>query len=249
MTEQNPIQLPESQEPQSGGRKVDAGQGIEWLKEGWQVFLKNPGVWIAISVIALIIFVVLGFIPLLGQLAANLLAPVISAGLLIGCRALVQGEELKIEHLFAGFQQQTGNLVLLGVLALAASVVIGIVSFAIVGGSAATGAIVGNSAGAGMALGGFMLAMLVVLALAAPLAMAMWFAPALVVFRNRPPIEAIKASFNACLTNLMPFLVYGVLLFVLAIVAALPLGLGFILLLPVAAGSVYAAYVDIFERA
>lgn len=249
MTEQNPIQLPESQEPQYGGRKVDAGQGIEWLKEGWQVFLKNPGVWIAISVIALIIFVVLGFIPLLGQLAANLLAPVISAGLLIGCRALVQGEELKIEHLFAGFQQQTGNLVLLGVLALAASVVIGIVSFAIVGGSAATGAIVGNSAGAGMALGGFMLAMLVVLALAAPLAMAMWFAPALVVFRNRPPIEAIKASFNACLTNLVPFLVYGVLLFVLAIVAALPLGLGFILLLPVAAGSVYAAYVDIFERA
>lgn len=248
MTEQNPIQVPENQEPQSGGRTVDAGQGIEWLKEGWQIFLKNPGVWIAISIIALIIFVVLGFIPLLGPLAANLLAPVFSAGMLIGCRALAQGEELKIEHLFAGFQQQTGNLVLLGALALAASVVIFIVSIAIFGGSAATGAIVGHAAGAGMALGGFLLAMLVVLALAAPLAMALWFAPALVVFRNRPPIEAVKASFSACLTNLLPFLVYGVLLFVLAIVAALPLGLGFILLLPVAAGSVYAAYVDIFER-
>ncbi len=47
----------------------------------------------------------------------------------------------------------------------------------------------------------------------------------------------------------MPFLVYGVLMFVLAVVAAIPLGLGFILLLPVAAGSLYASYVDIFERA
>lgn len=249
MTEQNSIQIPETQEPQSGGRKVDAGQGIEWLKEGWQLFLRNPGVWIAISVIALIIFVVLGFIPLLGQLAANLLAPVFGAGLLVGCRALAQGEELKIEHLFAGFQQQTGNLVLLGVLAVVANVVIFIVSFAIFGGSAATGTIVGHAAGASMALGGFLLAVLVGLALTIPLAMALWFAPALVVFRNQPPIEAAKASFRACLANLLPFLVYGVLLFVIAIVAALPFGLGFIVLVPVAAGSVYAAYVDIFERA
>lgn len=249
MTEQNPIQIPETQEPQSGGRKVDAGQGIEWLKEGWQLFLRNPGVWIAISVIALIIFVVLGFIPLLGQLAANLLAPVFGAGLLVGCRALAQGEELKIEHLFAGFQQQTGSLVLLGVLAVVANVVIFIVSFAIFGGSAATGTIVGHAAGASMALGGFLLAVLVGLALTIPLAMALWFAPALVVFRNQPPIEAAKASFRACLANLLPFLVYGVLLFVIAIVAALPFGLGFIVLVPVAAGSVYAAYVDIFERA
>lgn len=249
MTEQNSIQIPETQEPQSGGRKVDAGQGIEWLKEGWQLFLRNPGVWIAISVIALIIFVVLGFIPLLGQLAANLLAPVFGAGLLVGCRALAQGEELKIEHLFAGFQQQTGNLVLLGVLAVVANVVIFIVSFAIFGGSAATGTIVGHAAGASMALGGFLLAVLVGLALTIPLAMALWFAPALVVFRNQPPIEAAKTSFRACLANLLPFLVYGVLLFVIAIVAALPFGLGFIVLVPVAAGSVYAAYVDIFERA
>jgi uncharacterized membrane protein len=253
MSENNPFLVPDPKEPQSPtgsatGRAVEAGQGVEWLREGWQLFLKNPGVWIAIAVIALVIFLVLGFIPMIGQLAANLLAPVIGAGMLIGCRALVRGDELKVEHLFAGFRHNTGNLVLLGVFAMVAAFAMGAVSLVIVGGSAATGVVMGDVAGAGMALGGLLLASLVVLALSVPLAMALWFAPALVVFRAMAPIDAVKASFNACLKNMVPFLVYGIIMLVLSFVAALPLFLGFVVLIPVIAGSIYAAYVDIFEN-
>ncbi|MGB0127325.1 MAG: BPSS1780 family membrane protein [Rhodocyclaceae bacterium] len=251
MNEQNSYQVPDkSSSGSSGGacRAVEPGQGIEWFKEGWQIFVKNPGVWIAISAIMVVIFVILNFLPVVGQLAANLLAPAFGAGLLVGCRALEQGEELKVEQLFAGFQRQTGSLILLGVLALVASVVIGVISFGVIGGSAATGAAIGDGAGMGMAMGGFLLAMLLVLILSVPLAMALWFAPALVVFRGLAPLDAAKASFNACVKNVVPFLIYGFLLFVAFIVAALPFGLGFILLLPVAAGSIYAAYMDIFER-
>jgi uncharacterized membrane protein len=233
--------------PRYAARTVDAGRGVEWLKQGWDLFLKNPGGWIAIAVIALVIFVVLGLMPLVGQLAANLLAPVLGAGMLLGCRALVQGEELKVEHLFAGFRRNTGNLVLLGVIALVGGLLIGFVSFAIVGGGALSGAVIGQGTGVGVAAGGFLLGMLVFLALTVPLAMALWFAPALVVFRDAAPVDAVKASFEACLKNVVPFLVYGLLLFVLGVLAALPLGLGFVLLLPVAAGSVHAAYRDIFE--
>lgn len=232
----------------TGGRAVDAAQAVEWLKQGWELFLKNPGVWIAIAVIVIVIFVVLSFIPLVGQMAANLLGPVLGAGMLVGCRALAQGEELKVEHLFAGFQRNTGNLVLLGVIALVGALAVGVVAVAIVGGGALSGAMVGHGTGAGMAAGGFLLGMLVFLALMVPLAMALWFAPALVVFRDSAPMDAVKTSFNACLRNIVPFLIYGLLLFVLGVLAAVPLGLGFILLLPVAAGSVYASYVDIFER-
>ena len=80
-----------------------------------------------------------------------------------------------------------------------------------------------------------------------PLAMAVWFAPALVVFRNVAPLEAMKASFFACLKNIVPFLVYGVILFVLCIVAMIPFGLGMLVMMPVMMGSVYASYVEIFE--
>jgi uncharacterized membrane protein len=105
----------------------------------------------------------------------------------------------------------------------------------------------GHLAGAGVALGGLLLALLVGLVLTVPLAMAVWFAPALVVFRNVVPLDAMKSSFNVCLKNLVPFLVYGVILFVLAVVAAIPFGLGFLVLMPVLIGAQYASYVDLYE--
>ena len=91
-----------------------------------------------------------------------------------------------------------------------------------------------------------LLAVLVALALLIPVAMAAWFAPALVVLNDMGVGDAIKASFWACLKNIVPFLVYGLILFGLAIVASIPFGLGWLALGPTLAASVYAAYRDIF---
>jgi uncharacterized membrane protein len=60
------------------------------------------------------------------------------------------------------------------------------------------------------------------------------------------PIPGLKASFNACMKNMVPFLVYGLITMTLCFFAALPVGLGFLVLGPVLAGSVYASYRDIF---
>lgn len=229
------------------GRVVDAGRSVEWLKRGWEAFTKNPGVWIAATLIAGVIMIVLAFVPLLGHLAAHFLAILFVAGLLLGAKSLAEGGELRIDHLFAGFKQNTGNLVLVGVFYLVGVVVILGAGFLIGGGSAVSGAMMGHVAGAGMALGGMLLAMLVVLALSVPLAMSVWFAPALVVFRNVAPLDAMKSSFNVCLKNLLAFLVYGVILFVLCFVAAIPFGLGFLVLMPVLIGAQYASYQDIYE--
>lgn len=252
MSDQNPFLIPDNAKPGAGqgtpvGRSVDAGRAIEWLKQGWEYFMKNPGVWIAMAVILLVIYFVLGMIPFLGFLASSLLAPVLTAGMLIGCKSLADGGELRIDQLFAGFKQNVGNLVVVGVLNLVGFFLIGLVVAFLVGGAALTGGMIGQGRGAGVAAGGFMLAMLVAFALSVPLLMAIWFAPALVVFRDVGPLEAIKASFAACLNNIVPFLVYGVITFVLFFIAVLPLGLGLIVLMPVILGSIYAAYVEIFE--
>lgn len=251
MVEQNPFLVPEGSGSQAGGfdlggRQVDAGRGIEWLKQGWQIFARNPGVWIAITVIMLVIFFVLSMIPFIGQLAASVLTPVFTAGPLLGCKALSEGGELRIDHLFAGFKDSLTNLVLVGVFYLIGMVVIMGVAFLIGGGGAITGAIMGRGPGVGVAAGGFLLAVLVMFALSVPLVMAIWFAPALVVFHNVAPLEAMKASFGACLKNIAAFLIYGVIAFVLLFIAALPFGLGLLVLLPILLGSLYAAYVDIF---
>jgi uncharacterized membrane protein len=67
------------------------------------------------------------------------------------------------------------------------------------------------------------------------------------VFRNAAPLEAMKVSFFACLKNIVPFIVYGVILFVLYVIAMIPFGLGMLIMVPVSMGSVYASYVEIFE--
>ncbi len=252
MSEQNPF-LVQGGGDQGGrafdpaGRTVEAGRGIEWLKQGWQLFIRNPGMWIAIAVILMVIFIVLSFIPVVGGLAAQFLMPVFAGGILLGCRSLSGGGDFGIDHLFAGFKQNTTNLILVGVFYLVGVIVITVLVFLIGGGAAVTGGLIGRGAGAGMAVGGFFVAMLVMLALMVPLAMAVWFAPALVVFQNVAPLEAMKASFFACLKNIVPFLVYGVILFVLCMIAMIPFGLGMLVMVPVMMGSTYASYVEIFE--
>ena len=236
-----------------GGRARPAGSGWTWIVEGWQLFMKAPGTWIAIAVIGLVIFIgfaLLGRIsPLLGNIASSLLAPVLAGGLMLGCRALDEGGALELGHLFAGFQAPFRRLIVVGAIYLALVLAIGLVVavitgaslFAMFGGGAAQ-----NPAVAGGALLTLGLGMLIGLALFVPVAMLIWFAPALVVLNQLAPVEALKQSWSGCVRNIVPFLIYGIVLFVLAIVASLPVMLGWLALGPVMVTSIYTSYRDIY---
>jgi uncharacterized membrane protein len=227
-------------------RVVPAGNAFDWLRQGWALFVVNPGVWIAMTIVLLVVVFALNIVPLVGTLAANLLTPLLGAGVLLACQKADSGQMPEITDLFAGFKRNTSGLLVLGVIYMAAMLLILVVVVLLGGGSLASGLMMGRAAGVGLALGGMLLAMLLTLALSVPLCMALWFAPALVFFNNMPPVEAAKASFNACLKNTLPFLVYGLIVMVLMFFAALPVLLGFLVLVPVLAGSIYASYRDIF---
>jgi uncharacterized membrane protein len=233
-------------ESMAGGRAVNAGQGWTWIAEGFELFKKAPGIWIAQVLILFVVLVVLAFIPLLGAVATFLVMPVFVGGLLLGCRTLEGGGELEVVQLFAGFKEKTGNLIVLGALAIGGWIIVMLPVVAIVGAGALLGAMRGDAAGAAALGGSVVLAWLVALALSIPIYMALWFAPALVVLREMPPLEAIKASFLGCLKNILPFLVYSIVLMVLGIVAAIPLGLGWLVLGPTLIASVYISYRDIY---
>ncbi len=229
-----------------GSRVVSAGNAFEWLKQGWALFVANPGIWIAMTIVLLVVILGLHIVPLIGTLAANLLTPLLGAGILRACQKAANGETPDVADLFIGFKQNTGNLVMLGVLYMVAMLVVVIIVVVLGGGSVTGGLMMGRPAGFGLAFGGMMVAMLLSLVLSVPLFMAIWFAPALVFFNNMPPVDAFKASFNACLKNMLAFLVYGLIVMVLMFFAALPVGLGFLVLIPVLSGSVYVSYRDIF---
>ena len=236
-------------ESMMGGRAVGAGQGWTWIADGFGLFKKAPGMWIALIVVLFVILVVLAVIPLLGAVATFLLMPLFAGGLILGCRALQGGGELELGHLFAGFKTHTANLIVLGALAIGAGIIVMLPVILIVGAGAILAVMRGDAAGAVAMGGSFLLAWLVAMALSIPIYMALWFAPALVVLRGLAPVAAIKESFLGCLKNIIPFLIYGIVMLVLGIVAAIPLGLGWLVLGPVAIASVYVAYRDIYGDA
>ena len=227
-------------------RVVPPGNAFDWLRQGWALFAANPGLWIGLTIVLLVIVLGVQIVPLVGTLAAHLLMPVLGAGLLLVCRKIDEGESVQIDDLFAGFKQNAGPLVMVGVLYMLAMLAIVVIVVAVGGGSVAGGLLSAQPVGLGVIFGGLMLSLLLSLALSVPVVMAVWFAPALVFFNHMQPVEALKASFEACMKNVLAFLVYGLIVLVLAFFAALPVGLGFLVLIPVLAGSVYAAYRDVF---
>jgi uncharacterized membrane protein len=231
-----------------GGRGVPAGHGWNWIAEGWTLFKRAPWVWIAIIVTFAVIYFVVALVPFVGLLASFLLGPVFGAGLMLGCRAIEEGGELEFKHLFEGFSKRPGPLVAVGALYLAAWIGILLVA-ALVGGVGVFALFLGGGqdpAAMAAALTTVLLVVLIVLALSIPVLMAVWFAPALVVFHELGPVEAMKDSFLGCMRNILPFLVYGIMFTLLAILATIPLGLGWLVLGPVTAASIYTAYRDIY---
>lgn len=233
-------------------RKVDTGQGWQWIVEGFKLFRKNPPIWIALFVIYFLIVIGVSVIPVVGPLLMTLLAPVFTAGFMLACRDLEQGGELELGYLVAGFKHNTGQLITVGGLYLVGSIIIlGLMMMSGGGailGSAALGQMQGAEPNEAMigAMGGMLVALLVAMALLVPLLMAYWFAPALVVFHGVPALEAMKLSFFGCLRNMGPFLLYGAIAFVLMMIAMIPFGLGMLVLVPVLNASIYVGYRDIF---
>lgn len=232
-------------------RTVPLARGLDWITEGFALFRLNPLIWIVNFVIFLGLLMVLSLIPLLGAVASTLLQPVLVGGMLLGCRALERGQELRIEHLFDGFKQNLHPLLMVGLLSDLAYLLIGVLAWGLMMAAMGMGALASLAEQPALAMAGAMAGFLVYgligLALTMPVVMAVWFAPALVVFDHLSAVEAMKASFIACLRNMLPFLLYGIVALVLAMVAMIPAGLGLLVLGPVVVASVYAGYLDIFE--
>lgn len=268
MSEINPYQPPESpgtaitaagaDDFVAAGRAVEAGRGWEWIAEGWKLFAQQPLLWVVDGFVFSLVVAVLPYVPpVLGFIVSMLVTPVILGGLMLGSQAVHQGHPLTFGHLFAGFQKNIGALLPAGLVWLVCFVVIGLVGGFVMGfgifGAISAAMVTGDPVQIVTIIMGsimtILLGLLVALALFVPVAMMFWFAPALIVMHNLGLGAALKMSFIGCLKNIVPFLVYGLVMFVLSIIAAIPVMLGFLVLVPVIIASIYTAYRDIFFAA
>lgn len=237
-------------------RSVPADHGVAWYGEAWRLFKQSPGVWIGIWVTFAVIVIVVSILPVIGGLIVGVMTPVLVGGTMIAARHAQREGGPRFADLFAAFSGRAGPLLLIGVLQIALSLVVGIV-LVIVGGLFVLGGVgisaLGDASFEQMMSAGLIVPMIVLGIVSglifAPITNAVWLASALAALEGAPAIDALKRGFSATFRNLLPLLVFVLVTLVLAIVASIPLGLGWLVLGPVILCAVYAQYHDLFDAA
>ena len=242
-----------------GPSGVPTSHGWTWIARGFGYFRTNPFAWILALIAFLGVNVLLALIPIIGVLLSGLLGAVFVAGFMFGAREQDLGRDFRVGHLFAGFREMPGSLVLVSLLYLVGNLLIAILIGILVGGlvfgsllpfvaeTGGTGSDMQDPVALLAALDPVILsALLVGVSLVIPLAMAFVFAPALVMLDGLGAIEAMKQSFMGCVKNILPLLVYGALALLLLILGTIPLGLGLLVVWPTLMAAIYAAYRDIY---
>jgi hypothetical protein len=214
--------------------------------------MRSALMWVALGLILMVGFGVVGLVPLLGAVATSVAAPAFFASWLLAARKVDEGGVLEVGDLFGAFKEPHLTPLLLQGAVLFGVMIVIVLAAAMVGFGAAFGMASGgmrhgaDGMMAGLSAGLF--AVLLVLGLGMLATAALWFAPALVVFRGLPAIEALRESFGAVMKNFVPFLVFGLIYFVAAIVASIPFALGWLVLVPVSLLSAYLSFKDVFGQ-
>jgi hypothetical protein len=196
----------------------DARNGIVWIKRAYAMFRAAPLRWLLLLFTYYLLIGLLEFGPLqaVGQFVAPLLKPVFSVGFLAAAWSQERGIAPRFEHLFRGFRSNLLALVPLGAVFLA-GITLAVIATALID----DGRLIALMSGAekpteeALASGPVQLAMLFGAACAMPSLLALWFAPALVVFNDAGAVRALGTSLRAAIANWRPIGVYCLTVFVL----------------------------------
>ncbi len=235
-------------------RHVRTG-AVAWYRMGWQWFMANPVTWILLLITYFLILMALQLIPVAGSLIGAVLWPGLSAGLLYAAKKSSEGTSIGINDLFSALTNSNSRpgLLHLGMISLAVAVFSGFVIYTIGGEDLVSAMNQSNPtdiSDESMALMQAQLPMLmaIMLVVSAITAVLFMYAVPLVAFEGVPAFAAIKASVWTSIINMLPLGLFGVLYIIFAMLASLPLMLGFLVLMPVTICAWYASYLDIFGQ-
>ena len=250
--------------------RLPAARGREWLRDAYRMVSQARLPWLMLLLLYYLVLGIVDFIPYLGQVAAPLLKPVLSVGFLAAAWSQERGGTPELKHMFVGFRSNLWALLPLG-LVFFVGVTLAILGTALIDDGKLVDALSGKVRidDTLLADADVQLAMLFAAACTLPVMMALWFAPALVVFQDCSARQALGTSLAAAVANWRPMTHYGLLVFfwggvvpglvttliTLVAPASLALGIAIVVLLPylflfiaVLHVSDYVSYRDIFHH-
>ena len=106
--------------------KLPARTGVEWLRQGFALFRRQPGLMTTVAISNVMATLVLTlFFPLIGPIAAVVLGPSLNMAILQACAVLDENRRIAPGVLLTGFRKpQLGMLSKLGLLHLAITLVL-----------------------------------------------------------------------------------------------------------------------------
>ena len=191
-----------------------ARHGVVWLRQAAEMLAAARIPWLMLLLFYYLIQLMVSVVPLVGPLAMMVLRPVFTVGFLAAAWTQERGGMPEVKHLFRGFRANLWALLPIGVVMIAGTT-LAVLATALVDGGALLEAITGNAKPdeALAANGRLEAAMLFAVVCALPSFLAVWFAPALVVFQDCGAAQALAGSLRAALANWRPIAIYGLLLF------------------------------------
>lgn len=231
------------------GRTCQAGAGWRWYGVAWRLFKAQPFAWWGVLLITFGVLVVMSMIPLV-NLLTTVAFPIAAAGLGSCARSLIKDGRFEIGQVFDGLKRRPGALLMIGLFYLLFMVVsMGLVL--LLGAGSMSGMFLGNVAERQMAMqqmfsAGAFIVLIYFAAIAVGMS-AIIFAPYLIHEHNIPAPQAMMMSFKACFKNIPASLVWILSYIFWAIVATIPIGLGWLVLIPVLFLTGYVAYREIFH--
>lgn len=188
-----------------------ANLGWQWIREGFALFRKQPAELSTLFLSYFFLMIIIGVVPLLGQLLPLILIPVFSMAFMQACADVEQGKRVYPNVLLTGFRSPAFiTLLKLGAMYVVAASVAIAASSLIDGGvffKAMTGQITLDAEtvqGSNMSL-----AMLFAAAVYIPAAMAFWYAAPLIMWQKMGLMQAIFYSFFSVRRAGRAFVVYG----------------------------------------
>ena len=191
--------------------KISARQGIEWIRQGFALFRKQPAELSMLFLLYMLLMFALSIIPLVGQLLPLLLVPCFSMAFMQACVEIEAGRKARPNLLLTAFRSPAlGTLLRLGVLYLLGAVLAVAASTLVDGGvfwKLMSGQVRADEQE--LPVGDLPLAMIFSALIYVPFAMAFWHAAPLATWQRMGLFKAIFYSFFAVRRCGKAFLAYA----------------------------------------
>ncbi|HSV17906.1 MAG TPA: hypothetical protein VLR71_05815 [Casimicrobiaceae bacterium] len=220
-------------------RAVPTGHVLAWYGEAMRLWRVAPGTFAALAAVAIGGQVLLELIPIAGVLIEQVVVPLLECSLLYASLAADRGDKPRMRHLLAVL----GAPVRAQITVVAAGLLtFGIEVYAI---DAVTGIDLLSPMRERESEPVSTLLLIVAINVLASLPF-MFVAPA-ALLDDAGFAAAFRASMNAYARNVLPLLLYGVLVFGFTLFGLITSGIGLLLAGPWVAASSYAAWKDVFD--